>query len=210
MLRLWLLGLFIAAHVHAPRTAYEKDMAASVLLHMKWQTDKGFAYGGCSGTYILPDVILTAAHCVESPQTNLWAKGINDHFGYPVHLIAWDKRLDLALLQSPYKHYYIHIGKVPKRKSYVLNIGNPEGFDFVPSEGIVSIPDYSYGKQHFLITTAMANPGSSGGGAFDKNGRLIGVNTMIIGIFGWTGITMAVNTESINQFLNWVTLMKVI
>ncbi len=49
----------------------------------------------------------------------------------------------------------------------------------------------------------MCNPGSSGGGAFNESGELIGVNTMIVGIFGWTGITLTVNTETVNEFLDF-------
>lgn len=191
----------------------QKDLAASVLLHIKEQETKKFggfefksyAYFGCSGTYIAPHTILTAAHCVSKLEDKIWARGPYEVVGYPVHLVYWDKKADLALLDAPFGHPYVKIGLVPDRGDRVLNIGNPLDFEFVESEGRVGATDFKFNSKGFtseyLVTTAMANPGSSGGGAFNDRGELIGVNTSIIGVFGWTGITLAVNTPSINLFL---------
>jgi S1-C subfamily serine protease len=193
------------------RLEAQKDLAASVLLHIKEEKKvkfgefefKDYQYYGCSGTYIASHVILTAAHCVPKLNDLIWARGPYEVIGYPVHLIYWDKKADLALLDAPFGHPYVKIGLVPDRGDRVLNIGSPEDFEFVESEGTVGPTDFRIRgfTSEYLVTTAMANPGSSGGGAFNDKGELIGVNTMIIGIFGWSGITLAVNTVSINLFL---------
>lgn len=210
MLLLALLAQFVAT-TPVGKSVITNDMNASVWLHIKIvDGDTGNKTGGkCSGTYIGPRTILTAAHCVEKSGIKyVWAKGINDTFGYPVKVTAIDRERDLALLIAPFKHSYVKLGDMPKRGDTVFNIGSPLNFEFVISEGIVSQTEYrnkSYGKAKYLVTTAMANPGSSGGGAFDKKGRLIGVNTMIIAFFGgWNGITMSVNVESIREFLRQV------
>lgn len=185
-----------------------RDLKASVLLHTKSvrTNDKGIkerSFSGCSGTFIRPYTILTAAHCFESASTQVWARGPYESVGYPVHLVALDKKKDLALLDVPFKHPYAKIGAQPKRGDYILNIGSPMNFEFVPSEGMIGETEYvAKGfTAKYLVTTAMCNPGSSGGGAFNTKGELIGVNTMIVGIFGWQGITLTVNTDTVNLFL---------
>lgn len=186
-----------------------KDLKASVLLHTKTVgLDKDGirqrSYSGCSGTFIGPYTIITAAHCFETPTTQVWARGPYESVGYPVHLVAWDKKKDLALLDVPFKHPYVKIGRLPQRGDHVLNIGSPMNFEFVPSEGSIGETDYKAKgfTARYLVTTAMCNPGSSGGGAFNERGELIGVNTMIVGIFGWQGITLTVNTDTVNLFLS--------
>ncbi len=187
------------------RNALERDMKASVLLRMKTIQDGNRSFGGCSGTYIGPYTILTAAHCFESAGlTRTWARGVNESLGVPARLVALDKRKDLALLDVAYRHSYTRIGKMPKRGDRVLNIGSPINFEFIPSEGRIGQTEYGIKgfTARYLVTTAMCNPGSSGGGAFNERGDLIGVNTMVVGMFGWIGITMAVNTDTVNEFLS--------
>lgn len=185
------------------RRPAEKDMQASVLLHIKFKIKGKAEYTECSGTYIASNTILSAAHCFPDTSNQTWARGPNESLGYPVHLVALDKSKDLALLMTPIKHPHIKIGPLPKRGDYVLNIGSPLAFEFVPSEGVIGMVSFTYPGLggYYLVTTAMANPGSSGGGAFDRKGRLIGVNTMTVGMFGWTGLTMAVNSDTIRLFL---------
>jgi S1-C subfamily serine protease len=66
----------------------------------------------------------------------------------------------------------------------VLAIGNPFGVGQTVTEGIVSalarteveVTDY----QFFIQTDAAINPGNSGGALVDMQGRLIGINTVIL------------------------------
>jgi serine protease Do len=57
-------------------------------------------------------------------------------------------------------------------------IGNPRGFEVTLSEGLVSglRGEWSDGS-HVIQTTAPISPGSSGGGLFDAEGRLVGITT---------------------------------
>ncbi len=205
---LLLVPLLLVNAVPTHRKAAQHALASSVLIHSKivvknakGQTEKHFI--GCSGTYVSPFLILTAAHCFNGVEATTWARGPYESVGYPVHLVYWDKKADLALLDAPFGHPYVKIGSVPKWGDKVINIGSPYDFEFVQSEGTVGpVAYYASGfNSSYLVTTAMANPGSSGGGAFNVAGELVGVNTMVIGAFGWSGITMAVNTNSIRQFM---------
>lgn len=80
-----------------------------------------------------------------------------------------------------------------KKGSFVIAVGNPEGFDYYGSVtfGVVSGPlryisadtdgdgtqDF-YGK--YIQHDASINPGNSGGGLFTLDGKLIGINTLKI------------------------------
>jgi serine protease Do len=186
----------------------QRALSASVVLHMKFVRVGSdgitkIGYAGCSGTFVSKYTILTAAHCVSNFNDKVWARGPDEKVGYPVRLVFYDRSKDLALLEAPFKHTYCKLGDMPIRGDVVLNIGSPLGFEFVPSEGIVGMTEYEAPgfKAKYLVTTAMANPGSSGGGAFSTNGSLIGVNTMIIGLFGWSGITLSVNVDTVKLFM---------
>jgi len=197
--------LFHSQYAMMPVKTAKKALAVSVLLHMKSaKKDGGRSYSECSGTYVAPTLILTAAHCfVGMDQEFTWARGIDDSVGYPVHVVRlWASR-DLALLEAPYTHPYARLGPMPRQGDAVLNVGSPFNFEFVVSEGVVGMVGMRIRgfTSRYLVTTAMINPGSSGGGAFDSKGRLIGVNTMLVGFLGWSGISLAVSVDDVRVFL---------
>lgn len=191
------------------RTLAAKDMRASVLLHIKGiaKDHEGHLHKvmvECSGTYINPTTILTAAHCIEGYMpTNMWARGANDALGYPVNHGIADFKLDLMTVQAPYKHHWVALGKVPRLGDDIMSIGSPFDFEFVASQGIVAALHYRvrgfFGA--YTVHTSTINPGSSGGGLFDRHGRLVGVNCMTVGFSGWNGLSLAADTDTIHRFL---------
>jgi S1-C subfamily serine protease len=197
--------LFHSQYAMMPVKTAKKALAVSVLLHMKSAKKEGRrSYSECSGTYVAPTLILTAAHCfVGEDQEYVWARGIDDSVGYPVHVVRLNGYMDLALLEAPYAHPYARLGPMPSQGDGVLNVGSPFNFEFVVSEGVVGMVGMRIRGyiSHYLVTTAMINPGSSGGGAFDNKGRLIGVNTMLVGFLGWSGISLAVSVDDVRVFL---------
>lgn len=166
---------------------------------------------GCSGTYVSTSTVLTAAHCFSGTVTDVWVRGV-DKKSYPATVLKLDPVRDLALLKvgKVKNHKYARMANDTRVGEKVINVGSPIIFEFLISEGIVSSIDYkidgdlSYGgKSRYTVTTAMINSGSSGGGAFNEKGELIGVNTMTIGgFFGWAGISLAVDRKTIKGFIN--------
>lgn len=61
----------------------------------------------------------------------------------------------------------------------VYAIGTPEGLQLTLSEGIVSSLR-SVGDGSYIQTTAAISPGSSGGGLFDDQGRLLGLTSFFV------------------------------
>jgi len=59
----------------------------------------------------------------------------------------------------------------------VYAIGNPRGLENTLSEGLLSGLRGGDGEARLLQTTAAVAPGSSGGGLFDSDGRLLGITT---------------------------------
>ncbi len=206
------LSILISALVSAtpatiPVKTAEKALQYSALLRMKTRMVDGHRYmGGCSGTYVAPRVILSAAHCFTDDPEFIWARDVNQKVGYPVKLLVMWKSHDLALLEAPFDHKYAKLGKSPRQGDEVLNVGSPFIFEFVVSEGTVAAVHFHIKgfKSAYLVTTAMINSGSSGGGAFNRKGQLIGVNTMTVGMFGWNGISMAVSVEDVAEMLRYI------
>ena len=88
----------------------------------------------------------------------------------------------------------------------VLAIGNPFGFDFTLTTGIVSALGREISApngrriRNSIQTDAAINPGNSGGPLLDSSGQLIGVNTSIFGDSSNTGIGFAIPVNT----LKWV------
>ena len=90
----------------------------------------------------------------------------------------------------------------------VFAIGNPFGFDYSLTTGVVSALDRTifseeHGEiRHLIQTDAAINPGNSGGPLLDSAGRLIGVNTAIFSPSGsFSGIGFAVPVDTVNRIV---------
>jgi S1-C subfamily serine protease len=62
----------------------------------------------------------------------------------------------------------------------VYAIGSPRGMELTISNGIVSALREAGANIQVIQTTAPFSPGSSGGGLFDSQGRLVGITTLIV------------------------------
>ncbi len=78
----------------------------------------------------------------------------------------------------------------------VYAIGNPEGFEKTISRGIVSNKHDDEGMIT-LQTDAAISPGSSGGGLFDHDGKLIGITTIKLANESDEGLGFVIPTETI-------------
>ena len=80
----------------------------------------------------------------------------------------------------------------------LYTIGNPSGLAYTVTSGVFS-GEREQGEQRLLQTDAPINPGNSGGPLITENGRVIGINTMVLR--GTQGIGFAIPIETaLDQF----------
>ena len=151
---------------------------------------KVVAFG--SGVVVAPDQIVTNHNVVDKGisvrvrrgQTNWPAKVTHDSPGHDLSRLQVEG-LQAAALQVR-KSSTLEVGE------RVYAIGAPEGLELTFSEGVVSaLRDFSDGR--VIQTTAPISHGSSGGGLFDNQGRLVGITSA--GIIEGQNLNFAVPGE---------------
>jgi len=118
---------------------------------------------------------------------------------YPAEKINADKARDLcSLVALGLSSTPIELGSTRELKvgARVYAIGTPRGLDQTISEGIISSLRETTGGR-YIQTTAPASPGSSGGGLFDEEGRLIGI--MSFQISGGQSLNFAAPVEWLRE-----------
>lgn len=137
---------------------------------------KGQSIGLGSGAVIGAKQVITNCHVAEKGKS-LQVRQSDKTFR--ATLLYADSERDLCQLNVPnLKAPPIVLGTARKLKvgQRVYAIGAPKGLELTMSEGIISSLRLYEGSQ-FIQTSAAISPGSSGGGLFDEQGRLVGITT---------------------------------
>lgn len=152
--------------------------------------------------------ILTNNHVIESADEI--AVTLNDGRQLTAKLVGTDPDADVAVIQVKADD----LKAVPWGDSdqlrvgdFVVAIGNPFGLGQTATSGIVSALGRSglgiEAYEDFIQTDASINPGNSGGALVDLNGRLVGINTAILGPSGGNiGIGFAIPVNMIRQIMS--------
>ncbi|NML24938.1 serine protease [Zoogloea dura] len=136
--------------------------------------------GQGSGVVVGREQVVTACHVIED------ARRIRVVAGEQAFDAEWVRRnapLDLCLLRVaglkalPVK---LRSGADQPVGLPVYAVGNPLGFGLAVSAGLLAGVEREQPYPH-LINTAAQSPGSSGGGLFDLEGRLVGISRAIMG-----------------------------
>jgi serine protease Do len=162
-------------------------------------------HGIGSGVIISPDgYIVTNNHVVDGA-TEIRVT-MSDRRILPAKLIGTDPLTDLAVI----KIAGTNLPNVPWGNSQdlhpgqtVLAFGNPFGFRFTVTRGIVSALNrpnpYSDDPRkpgQFIQTDAAINPGNSGGPLVNAHGEVVGINTFLISSTGnFSGMGFAIPTQ---------------
>ncbi|HME36715.1 MAG TPA: Do family serine endopeptidase [Candidatus Sulfotelmatobacter sp.] len=171
--------------------------------HMQRQPQ--IEHGMGSGVVISPDgYIVTNNHVVEGA-VDIRVTTSNRRV-LKAKLIGTDPLTDLAVLKvdatglasAPWGD-----SKEVRPGQTVLAFGNPYGFRFTVTRGIVSAvnranPDPTNPSKpgEFIQTDAAINPGNSGGPLVDARGEVVGINTFLVSPSGtFSGMGFAIPTQ---------------
>jgi serine protease Do len=171
-------------------------------LPMRPQTQ--IQHGQGSGVIISPDgYIVTNNHVIDGAVDIRVT--MTDRRILPAKLIGADPLTDLAVIKVDASN----LPSVPLGDSVklhpgqtVLAFGNPLGFQFTVTRGIVSALNRpnpfanrrSPGK--FIQTDAAINPGNSGGPLVNAHGEVVGINTFLVSeTDGFSGMGFAIPTQ---------------
>lgn len=150
-------------------------------------------------------IVVTNNHVIENGTE--FKVVLSDRREFDAELILQDERTDLAVLKliadgETFPTLEFFDSDDAEVGDLVLAIGNPFGVGQTVTSGIISalarthvgVSDY----QFFIQTDAPINPGNSGGALVAMNGKLIGVNTMIVSRSGGSvGIGFAIPADMV-------------
>src|SRR5271157_1234917 len=164
-----------------------------------------FQHGIGSGVIISPDgYIITNNHVVDGA-TDIKVT-LSDRRILSAKLIGNDPLTDLAVIKIEGSNFpNIPLGDSSKLQpgQTVLAFGNPFGFRFTVTRGIVSAlnrpnpySDDARKPGQFIQTDAAINPGNSGGPLVNAHGEVVGINTFLISPSGaFSGMGFAIPTQ---------------
>ena len=148
-------------------------------------SEKGIAEAlGSAVVVAAGGLLVTNAHVIESAS----AVHIRTVDGRDIltTILARDPESDLALLRSSDATGLVPTGLADSDAApvgtFVVAIGNPYGLHHSVTFGVISAKARGLDDSglEFLQTDAAVNPGSSGGGLFDLQGRLLGITSGIL------------------------------
>jgi S1-C subfamily serine protease len=164
---------------------------------------RGEGEGAGSGVVITPDgFILTSAHVVVG--TDRGSASFVDGSEFGIDMVGTDPLSDLAVVRASAAELIpARLGDAARLRvgQLVVAIGNPLGFAGSVTAGVVSALGRSLPTragsatrmvENVIQTDAALHPGNSGGALADSVGRVVGVNTAVVGPGIGQGLGLAV------------------
>jgi tetratricopeptide (TPR) repeat protein len=172
----FLAVLPVPTHALTPGQVFNKVKDAVVVV--KTLDTQGRLKGQGSGVLIAPGRVATNCHVVEGSAAYQVSRGEQS---VAATLYAEDREKDICLLDAKgIRGEPAQLGKAATLKvgDPVYAVGAPRGLELSLSDGIVA--QLRGGPPPLIQTTAAISPGSSGGGLFDGDGRLVGLTTLYL------------------------------
>lgn len=141
--------------------------------------------GGSGFIFRSNGAILTNNHVVEDA-SRIEVK-LQNGTTYPATVVGTDPATDLAVIKIDAKNLpAAKFADSDKARvgEWVVAIGSPFGLDYTLTVGVVSAKGRGIGAneiEDYIQTDASINPGNSGGPLMNLDGKVLGINTVIVG-----------------------------
>ena len=144
--------------------------------------------------------LVTNAHVAVADSATI---SLSDGRSTLARVVARDRRRDLALLRIdlesfnglPLRSAVIGEPSALRPGGMVFALGHPLGVEHALSMGVVhAAPDPS--RSPYIVADIRLAPGNSGGPLADASGRIVGVNSMIVG-----GLGVAISVDVVREML---------
>ena len=169
--------LCVVAGAQTPEQVFQRVSASVVVIHVSDAAGEPVSLG--SGIVSSRATVITNCHVAQAgPQ--LGASHLGKSFAATLQYADTDRdlcQLSVPKLDAP----SVSLGDSKNLKvgQRVYAVGAPNGLELTLSEGLISALR-SVANLRYIQTTASISHGSSGGGLFDAQGRLIGITTFYV------------------------------
>jgi len=169
-------------------------------------------HGIGSGVIISPDGYIVTNNHVVNGAVNVRVT-MSDRRSFDAKIVGTDPLTDLAVIKINAPDLAsVPLGDSTKLRpgQTVLAFGNPLGFRFTVTRGIISAlnrpnPDPTDRRKpgEFIQTDAAINPGNSGGPLVDAHGQVIGINTFLVSDSGsFSGMGFAIPSQIVRPVID--------
>jgi serine protease Do len=197
------LLLALAAAVPAAQALTPAELFARVapsVWRVRTYDSEGLPLGLGSAVVVAPETLVTNCHVLRKAERFVL---LHDNLTLPGTLELWDAARDVCQvkargLNAPAVALGETRGLVVGQNVYAL--GSPAGLELTLSAGLVSSLRRDDDRRLVMIqTSAPISPGSSGGGLFDDQARLIGLTTMTLASASAQNLNFALPADWIRE-----------